>query len=186
MADVHLPAESQRRLIRIARQTLEEVISRGSYQNVDTSDPDLENVTYGVFVTLFNQDELRGCIGTCTPATSLRDCVIEMTEAAATRDRRVKPVRADELAQIHIYVSVLSSLARVDDPLSLEIGKHGLHVTNGRKRGVLLPQVAVEYGWDIKTFLEQTCAKANLPKDAWCWPETIVSSFTALIIEEEK
>jgi uncharacterized protein len=75
---------------------------------------------------------------------------------------------------------------RAVDPLALEIGKHGLHVASERKRGVLLPQVAVEYGWDIRTFLEQTCVKANLPKDAWGWRGTLVSSFTALIIKEDK
>ena len=186
MADVNLPAESQRRLIEIARQTLEGVIRRRLDRNLATNDPYLESVNYGAFVTLFNQEELRGCIGTCTPSRSLRDTVAEMTEAAATRDRRVRPVRADELGQIRIDISVLSPLMRADDPLTLEIGKHGLHLASARKRGVLLPQVAVEYGWDMKTFLEQTCVKANLPKDAWGWPDTAVSSFTALIITEEK
>jgi AmmeMemoRadiSam system protein A len=186
MADVYLPAESQKRLIEIARHTLEAVLRGCSYQNLADNDPYLENTAYGAFVTLFNQDELRGCIGTCTPSRSLRDTVSEMTKAAATRDRRVTPVRADELAQVRIDISVLSPLRRAVDPLTLEVGKHGLHVASERKRGVLLPQVAVEYGWDIRTFLEQTCVKANLPKDAWGWRATLVSSFTALIIKEEK
>lgn len=186
MTDVHLPVDSRRRLIDIARQTLEGVVWRRPYRNVGIDDPYLESVDYGAFVTLFNQDELRGCIGTCAPSSCLRDTVIEMTEAAATRDRRVRPVRADELDQIHIDISVLSPLERTADPLSLQIGTHGLHVARDRKRGVLLPQVAMEYGWDMRTFLEQTCIKANLPKDAWSWPETAVSSFTALVIEEGK
>lgn len=186
MADVYLPAESQRRLLEISRQTLEGIIRRCPYQNFGNNDPYLKNVTYGAFVTLFNQDELRGCIGTCTPSRSLGETVTDMTEAAATRDRRVRPVRANELAQIRIDISVLSPLMRAGDPLALEIGKHGLHVASERKRGVLLPQVAVEYGWDMKTFLEQTCVKANLPKDAWGWSDTVVSSFTALIIKEAK
>jgi AmmeMemoRadiSam system protein A len=186
MADVYLPAESQKRLIEIARHTLEAVIGGCPCQNLASNDPYLENAVHGAFVTLFNQDELRGCIGTCTPLRSLRDTVIDMTKAAATRDRRVTPVRADELAQVRIDISVLSPLMRAVDPLALEIGKHGLHVASERKRGVLLPQVAVEYGWNIRTFLEQTCVKANLPKDAWGWRGTLVSSFTALIIKEEK
>ena len=186
MTDVHLPVDSRRRLIDIARQTLQGVVWRRPYRNVGIDDPYLENVDYGAFVTLFNQDELRGCIGTCAPSSCLRDTVIEMTEAAATRDRRVRPVRADELDQIHIDISVLSPLERTHDPLSLRIGTHGLHVAREHKRGVLLPQVATEYGWDMRTFLEQTCVKANLPKDAWSWPETAVSSFTALVIEEGK
>ena len=95
-------------------------------------------------------------------------------------------VRAAELDQIHIDISVLSPLQRSDNPLTLEIGKHGLHVERDQKRGVLLPQVAVEYGWDMATFLEQTCVKADLPKEAWRWRDTAVCAFTALIIEEEK
>lgn len=186
MTGVHLPVDSRRRLIDIARQTLEGVVWRRPYRNVEIDDPYLESVDYGAFVTLFNQDELRGCIGTCAPSSCLRDTVIEMTEAAATRDRRVRPVRADELDQIHIDISVLSPLERTADPLSLQIGTHGLHVARDQKRGVLLPQVAMEYNWDMRTFLEQTCIKANLPKDAWSWPETAVSSFTALVIEEGK
>jgi AmmeMemoRadiSam system protein A len=186
MADVYLPAESQKRLIEIARQTLEAVIRRCPCRAVNPLDPYLESIHFGAFVTLFNQDELRGCIGTCTPSKPLREIVVEMTEAAATRDRRVKPVRAAELPEIHIDISVLSPLLPSPESLALKIGLHGLHVSCEVKRGVFLPQVAVEYGWDIKTFLEQTCLKANLPKDAWGSAEAVVSSFTALIIEEGK
>jgi uncharacterized protein (TIGR00296 family) len=75
-------------------------------------------------------------------------------------------------------------LESIDDPLTLEIGKHGLYIASGEKRGVLLPQVATQYGWDMKTFLEQTCLKAGLQKHAWKESEVRVSGFTALIIEE--
>ena len=185
MADVELPINSQRRLIEIARQTLEDVVRQRVSQIFAGDDPYLEAANYGAFVTLFKQDELRGCIGTCAPANSLRQTVIEMTEAAATRDPRVKPIRADELEAVHIDISVLSQLERSADPLALAVGRHGLHIQHERKRAVLLPQVAVEYDWDMQTFLQQTCVKANLPKDAWRWPATVVSSFTALIVEEE-
>lgn len=186
MVDVHLPLESQKRLIEIARQTLESVVRRQSSQVFSDNDPYLEKSGYGAFVTLFKQDELRGCIGTCTPSQSLRETVADMTVAAATRDPRVKPVRADELERIHIDISVLSQLAKAIKPLSLAVGRHGLHVAHGRKRAVFLPQVAVEYQWDMRKFLEETCIKADLPKDAWGWPDTVVSSFTALVIEGEK
>ena len=186
MADVHLPLESQKRLIEIARRTLESVVRGQSSEVFSDNDPYLEETSYGAFVTLFKQDELRGCIGTCTPSDSLRDTVVEMTEAAATRDPRVKPVRPDELERIHIDISILSHLATTTEPLSLAVGRHGLHIAHGRKRAVLLPQVAVNYAWDMRKFLEATCVKAELPKDAWSWPDTVVSSFTALIIEEEK
>ena len=186
MVDVHLPLESQKRLIEIARQTLECVVRRQSSQVFPDYDRYLQETSYGAFVTLFKHDELRGCIGTCTPSNNLRETVVEMTEAAATRDSRVKPVRADELERIHIDISVLSQLARTTEPLLLAVGRHGLLVTHGRKRAAFLPQVAVEYAWDMRKFLEETCIKADLPKDAWSWPDTVVSSFTALVIEEEK
>jgi AmmeMemoRadiSam system protein A len=186
MVDVFLPVESQQSLIQIARKTLEGFVLRRPYRGAEEPDPYLEAADYGVFVTLFKQDELRGCIGTCTPSTCLRETVIEMTEAAASRDRRVDPIRAGELDDIHIDISVLSPLEKTAEPMSLEIGKHGLHIACERKRGVLLPQVAMEHDWDIKTFLEQTCVKANLPKNAWSRSDAVVSSFTALIIEEER
>lgn len=186
MVELCLPIDSQKRLIEIARLTLDAVVRHRIVQKYPSCDPHLERENFGAFVTLFNQNELRGCIGTCAPSHSLRGTVIEMTEAAATRDPRVKPIRADELERIHIDVSVLSRLEVVAEPLSLEVGRHGLHISYGARRSLLLPQVAVEHRWDMKTFLEQTSVKAELPKDAWCWPETVVSSFTALVIEEAR
>ena len=185
MVEVNLPAPSQRRLLEIARLTLERVAAGRSPELIESDDPYLEKVGYGAFVTLFNRNNLRGCVGTCAPAHSLREVVIEMTEAAASRDRRTKPVRAEELEEIRIDISVISPLEKSAAPLSLEVGRHGLHIARARKRGVLLPQVAVEHGWDMETFLQQTCLKADLPKDAWRQADTAVSSFTALIIEEE-
>jgi AmmeMemoRadiSam system protein A len=186
MAEIELPVHSQKRLIEIARRTLEDVACGRPSQKLPSDDPHLESTSYGAFVSLFNDEDLRGCIGTCTPSQSLGDVVAEMTEAAATRDPRVTPVRADELEQIHIDISVLSPLAPTTAPLGLEVGRHGVHVSRSRKRAVLLPQVAVEHNWNMEIFLQQTCLKANLPKDAWHWADTTVSSFTVLIIEEEK
>lgn len=186
MADVYLPAGSQRRLIKTARQTLEAITRGEQYGEPSESDPHLESVNYGAFVTLFNQNLLRGCVGTCTPSSGLSRVVIEMTEAAARHDRRVKPVCIDELDSIQIHISVISPLDPTDHPLDLEIGKHGLLIARRHKRGVLLPQVAVEHGWDASAFLEHTCRKANLPSNAWRWPGTQISLFTSLDIEEEK
>ncbi|HWH77456.1 MAG TPA: AmmeMemoRadiSam system protein A [Candidatus Binatus sp.] len=186
MAEIELPVDSQKRLIEIARQTLEDVASGRPRRKFSDEDGYLKSTNYGAFVSLFSGDELRGCIGTCTPSQALSELVVEMTEAAATRDPRVAPIRADELERIRIDISVLSPLAPAKEPLSLEVGRHGIHISRSRQRAVLLPQVALEHGWDIETFLQQTCLKANLPKDAWHWPDTKVSSFTAMIIEEEK
>ncbi len=186
MGDVHLPPASQKRLIEIARQTLEAIVRRAARPVCADRDPYLEQEGHGAFVTLFNRDELRGCIGTCTPSKNLRDTVIEMTEAASKRDPRMKPVRMNELEAVRIDISVLSPLFVTREPMALEVGRHGLHIAHRNKRGLLLPQVAQERGWDMLTFLQQTCIKADLPEDAWGWPETVVSAFTALIIEEEK
>jgi len=185
MGDVYLPLASQKRLMEIARRALEGVVRGRIRPTVASEDPYLANAHHGAFVTLFDHDELRGCIGTCTPYKNLGETVAEMTEAAATHDRRVKPVRIEELERIRIDISVLSALSATTEPMALTVGRHGLHVARGRKRGLLLPQVAIEQGWDMLTFLEQTCVKAGLAKDAWGWSDTVVSGFTALIIEEE-
>ena len=152
-------------------------------QQID--DPYLQSREYGAFVSLHKKEELRGCIGNCAPKARLSETVTEMTQAAASRDPRVKPVAKKELAEIRIDITVLSPLEPVEAPLTLEIGKHGLYIASGGKHGVLLPQVATQYGWDMRTFLEQTCLKAGLRKNAWMESDVRVSGFTALIIEEQ-
>ena len=109
-----------------------------------------------------------------------------MTEAAAAHDHRVPPVQPDELSHVTIELSILSPLELLDDPLDVEIGRHGLYVSYQSRRGVLLPQVATEYGWDKQTFLEQTCLKAGLSGNAWQQPMTQVCAFTALVLTEER
>ena len=186
MQDVYLPLESQKKLIELSRRILEDFVlgRRREVERVD--DFYLETQDYGAFVSLHNQGELRGCIGDCVPRAPLYETVIEMTEAAASRDSRVEPVSESELVDIRIEVSVLSPLVRTEAPLALEVGRHGLYVVRQGRRGVLLPQVATQYHWDMKTFLEQTCLKAGVRKHAWKDSDTEVSTFTALIIEEQR
>ena len=184
MSEVYIPPDSQKTLLKLARQTLEDIV-RGSLQRIDELyDSALQSSDYGAFVSLHKRKELRGCIGTCTPKVPLYLTVIAMTEAAASRDRRMKPVSVSELEDIRIGISILSPLQTTRDPLSLIVGTHGLHIARGKSRGVLLPQVAAEYGWDIQEFLKQTCLKAGLHENAWHEPDTRICSFTALIIEE--
>ena len=186
MDPINIPPDSQKRLLDLSRRTLENFVRGLERQAPDIDDRHLSTFDYGAFVSLHKGDELRGCIGTCFPSHPLYETVIEMTEAAASRDHRVSPIGLHELADIRIDISVLSPIEFTDDPLSLEVGRHGLHVMSGEKRGVLLPQVATQYGWDMKTFLCQACLKAGLPKNGWKWPETRISSFTVLIIEKER
>lgn len=186
MAEVALPIESQRRLVSIARDTLRCFVTGTSAEYHRFTDPYLNANHYGAFVTLYKKNALRGCIGMCEPCDSLWKLVVDMTEAAASRDPRVDPIDRSELDEIVIDISVISPLERMADPLNIEIGRHGLHVRGQRRRGLLLPQVAVAHGWDAPTFLNQTCLKASLPEAAWRRPETEISRFTALVIEEAR
>ena len=185
MHDVFIPPDSQRLLLRLSRQTLEDFVRGIERCSEEIGDPALQTCDYGAFVSLHKKQTLRGCIGNCAPKTRLYEVVIEMTQAAASRDSRMAPISEQELDDIRIDITVLSPLVRVHEPLALQVGKHGLHIAHGRKRGVLLPQVAAQYQWDMKTFVEQTCVKAGLRKSAWKDPSTEISSFTALIIEEQ-
>jgi AmmeMemoRadiSam system protein A len=184
MVDVYIPPDSQNRLLNLSRHTLENKVRGTDEPQQSIDDPYLRACDYGAFVSLHKYQELRGCIGTCFPTRPLYEVVIEMTQAAASRDHRVEPIAAAELHEIRISISVLSRLEAVRDPLRLEVGRHGLHVVWGENRGVLLPQVAAEFRWNMKSFLEHTCMKAGLPKDAWAGSDIQVSSFTTLIIEE--
>jgi AmmeMemoRadiSam system protein A len=183
--DVFIPPDSQRRLVHLSRQTLYDFVRGIEGQNQEISDSNLQRRNYGAFVSLHKKGELRGCIGNCAPLAPLYQLVIDMTRAAASRDSRMAPIAEDELDDIHIDITVLSPLVRVNQPLSLEIGKHGLYVEQTGRHAVLLPQVAMQYHWDMRTFLQETCIKAGLKKNAWKDATTEVSAFTALIIEEE-
>jgi uncharacterized protein len=126
----------------------------------------------GAFVTLKRGGRLRGCIGTLECRRPLAEEVARVAVSAAREDPRFAPLDASELDDLHVEVSVLGPLEAIDplDPLNLdaiEIGRHGLVVEQGHRRGLLLPQVATEWGWDREQFLAQTCAKAGLPADAW-------------------
>lgn len=186
MDEVYIPPESQKRLLELSRQTLQYFVAQAGRQHSVVTDPYLLASAYGAFVSLHKKGELRGCIGTCFPTHPLYETVIEMTESAASRDSRVAPINPHELRDIHIDITVLSPLQVAQDPLSLQVGRHGLHIVSGEKRGVLLPQVATQYGWNVETFLCQACLKAGLGGEAWKQPDAEVSSFTALVIEEER
>lgn len=122
----------------------------------------------GTFVTLHTvSGKLRGCIGVFKTDKTLADVIIEMGAAAALRDTRFRPVTPEELGDITIEVSVLSPLRKITDPSEVIVGEHGLYIIKGTFHGVLLPQVAVEHGFDRDTFLSETCMKAGLPPDEW-------------------
>jgi AmmeMemoRadiSam system protein A len=120
----------------------------------------------GAFVTLTSAGDLRGCIGQVEPQR-LGDVVVHCAGAAALEDPRFPPVTEEELPRLQIELSVLGPLTLLLDPARLELGRHGLVAVSGGQRGLLLPQVAPEWGWTADEFLRQTCRKAGLPADAW-------------------
>ncbi len=136
----------------------------------------------GAFTTLHLEGDVRGCVGYVFPVAPLFQTIIETARAAAFQDMRFLPVTREEARQLQISISVLSPLFPVKAE-EVELGKHGLLVTQGNRRGLLLPQVPAEHGWDLKTFLEQTCRKAGLPSDAWHHGATL-EAFTAEIFGE--
>ncbi len=126
----------------------------------------------GVFTTLTERGELRGCIGFPYPLKRLDEAIIESAIAAATQDPRFPPVRLEEMGEIVVEVTVLTLPEKIDAkaleiPKHVEVGKHGLIVKMGPYSGLLLPQVATEFGFDAEEFLSHTCMKANLPPDCW-------------------
>ena len=168
-------------ILKVARDTVEAVISRRPVVKPTSDDPAL-NVTGGCFVTLKNHERLRGCIGQFISEEPLIELIAEMARASATSDTRflANPITAGELNQLDIEISVLSPLKRTDNPLSLRLGIDGIYIKKGYASGCFLPQVATETGWDKEEFLSYCCAhKAGLTPDAWRDPETEVYLFTA-------
>ena len=138
----------------------------------------------GAFTTIYFRGLLRGCVGYVLPVTSLYRTVAETARAAAFEDTRFSPVTLDEAAALEVSLSILSPLKAIK-PEEVEIGIHGLVVAYGGRRGLLLPQVPVEHRWDRVTFVEQTCQKAGLPRDAWQNGATL-EGFTAEVFGDRE
>lgn len=174
-----LNVELRARLLQAARAAITADLT-GSRPATDEADawPPLERC--GVFVTLRKGRHLRGCIGTFHPDYDLPELVRRMATAAAHDPRfSMAPISAGELADIRLEISVLSPLEKTADPLSLELGIHGIYITRGGRSGCFLPKVASDQGWDRETFLSRCCQqKAHLASDAWRDPETEVYLFT--------
>lgn len=180
----HLEESDQKELLRIARATLREFLATG-YMPPGAPHRKPLLVPAGAFVSVYVDDELRGCMGRVDADTPLYLAVEQLAVAAATRDPRFDPVRMEELKQARLEISVLSSVTTIE-PAQIEIGKHGLVVTRGPRRGLLLPQVALKHGFDREQFLDETCAKAGLPAGAWQEAGTHIEAFTAEVFAESQ
>ncbi|HST11047.1 MAG TPA: AmmeMemoRadiSam system protein A [Terriglobales bacterium] len=172
--------QERRLLLRLAHDAVESLVM-GRKPAVETTSSHLQEPR-GVFTTIYRHGELRGCVGYVAPVSPLYQAVIETARAAASQDTRFAPVTSEEVRDLQISLSVLSPL-RPTEAEEVEIGKHGLVVSMGGRRGLLLPQVPVEHGWDRVTFLEQTCRKAGLFADAWKAGATL-EGFTAEVFAD--
>ena len=159
--------EQQRTLVEIARRAVARGVNGAGPGDVPVI-AGLPDAT-GAFVTLKKHGELRGCIGTLECRRTLAEEVARVAVSAALEDPRFQPVSVAELNDLVVEVSVLGPLEPIDplDPSAIEIGRHGLVVEQSGRRGLLLPQVATQWGWDQQAFLDQTCAKAGLPRNCW-------------------
>lgn len=154
----------QQRLLTVARQSLEARVRRLPGPPLDTRAP--LDLPRGAFVSIHHGERLRGCLGRLHADVAVGRVVAHLAEAVSDSDPRFRPVTIDELAHLLIEISVLTPerQGRVEE---IEVGRHGLMVERDGRRGLLLPQVATEYGWDAVTFLRYTCLKAGLHADAW-------------------
>jgi AmmeMemoRadiSam system protein A len=151
----------------------------------DGTDPDRLAAASGVFVTLHLDGALRGCVGSLDGRSPLREAVGVAAVAAATADPRFDPLSRDALERIDVDVTVLGSAVEVEGPAAIRIGRHGLMVSRGTRRGLLLPQVAAERGWDAETFLAEACRKAGLESLAWRSGARL-EAFEARVFREER
>jgi len=178
-----LPEKDATILLEIARDAITSLVQHQQYQPSPREEKAL-NQRCGCFVTIKQSEQLRGCIGTFQSERPLFLEVAEMAVASASKDPRFHPLEAEELDSFSLEISVLSPLEKIDDIDLIEVGIHGIYLEKNFSRGVLLPQVATEYGWDRLTFLQQTCQKAGLPKDAWQEADADIYIFSAQIIKE--
>ncbi|RLF52249.1 MAG: TIGR00296 family protein [Thermoplasmata archaeon] len=186
-----LNLDEGKKAVSFAREVIEEYVKNKTVPEIEL--PDVFNEKHGAFVTIhtYPEYELRGCIGVPLPVKSLKEAIVEGA-TSATRDPRFPPLSPDELDNIVVEVTVLTEpeLIRVDKPSDylseIEIGRDGLIVEQGFFKGLLLPQVPVEQGWDKEEFLSHTCMKAGLMPDAWFDKNTKIYRFSGQIFTETK
>lgn len=171
-------------LLDLTRQAVAEAVTQKRLLQ-DIPENDLFERPCGVFITLHVAGKLRGCIGVIQPKEPLGESISRCAFSAAVEDPRFPPIQPEELSKLEIEISLLSPLVTIQ-PNQIEIGRHGLLVEQGFRRGLLLPQVAVEHHLEREEFLAETCHKAGLPVDSWKKADTRIYGFTCEIVAEEK
>ncbi|MBD3168628.1 MAG: AmmeMemoRadiSam system protein B [candidate division Zixibacteria bacterium] len=180
-----LDEQQKKTLLKIAREAIGAAVAGNATPLPPTINDPVLLTKSGAFVTITKHGQLRGCIGYTEAFKPLYETVHECAISAAMRDPRFHPLTADELDNIHLEISVLTPMEKVENLEEIKVGRDGLMIEKGMHRGLLLPQVATDYGWDRETFLQQTCRKAGLPMNAYKDDDAVIYSFSALIFEEE-
>ena len=179
-----LSASARADLLRLARGTLEAHFRGQPPPRLASDRAETFGEARGLFVTLHRDGNLRGCIGTLAPTGDLTRVVSEFALRAALEDPRFPPLEERELSDCDIEISVLTAPRPIESPEQIEIGRDGLILEAGERRGLLLPQVATEWGFDRERFLAEVARKAGLPPSAWRRPETRVWAFQAEVFSE--
>jgi len=164
--DNNLVPAQQEILLKMAREAISFYLKTGSTLKKDIPDKSLLEKR-GAFVTLKTRGELRGCIGYPIPYKSLYATIIDAAQSAASSDYRFQPLTTEELQETKIEISVLTLPRPVKDISEIKVGIHGIIISKGSNKGLLLPQVPIEWNWDLETYLEHGCLKAGLDKDEW-------------------
>jgi uncharacterized protein len=176
---VNLTEGEKERLLNLAKAAVKARLTGDDTTEKEMPDMPVLKEKRGAFVTLKKKGQLRGCIGYIQAVKPLDQTIDEMARAAAFSDPRFPPVTKDELPHLSFEISVLTPLKEIENVDEIQVGVHGIYIVKGFHSGLLLPQVATEYGWDRKTFLEHTCYKAGLPSRAWQDKDTKIYIFSA-------
>ena len=178
---VTLTAEERLRFLALARQAIQAHLTHAPRPHCEGGNA---SARWGAFVSLHVRGDLRGCIGYPQADRPLGEVIAHCAVSAAAEDPRFPPLTLDDLADAQIEISVLGPIEPVNDVSEIAVGRHGLIVSHGHLKGLLLPQVATERGWDRETFLAHTCLKAGLKRDAWL-SGTQIFKFEAEVFAEQ-
>src|SRR3989339_1542161 len=182
---MELSTEEKKELLKLARMSIGFALDECGRPKKPTGGKTL-NALCGAFVTLHLHGELRGCIGYIEARLPLTETIEEAAEKAAFEDPRFPPLTPEEFKDVEIKISVLSPLRKVADISEIQVGTHGLVIDAGYSRGLLLPQVAVEYGWGREEFLSHTARKAGLAPDAWKRKDVTLYLFTSEVFSDHQ
>ena len=183
---IDLNKDQQIKLLKLARKTIADKLGITEDIETLTFEDDIFKEKCGAFVTIHIKGDLRGCIGYIQGVKSIPETVKDMAAASAFSDPRFSSLSPVEYKKIDIEISILSPVEKVNDVSEIEVGRDGLIITRGSSRGLLLPQVPVEQGWDRDTFLSHTCYKAGIPADSWKNPGVLIEKFSAQVFSENE